>query len=289
MTNSDNFIIQNKNVSDSNTEDITQLPTVEAGFDKYIITTYYKFIQLDDVNEIKLQLLKLCNEEKIKGTIVIAKEGINSTIAGSREAINNFYFFIKRIPYFSDLTFKESSSICRPFKKLKIKIKSEIVTFKVDVDPNQTGEYLSAEEWDSYLEREDVMVIDTRNDQEIAFGTFKNAINPKTTSFKEFPQWVEENLTSDDKDKKILMFCTGGIRCEKSTAFMRQNGFKNVYHLEGGILKYLETTKNRSNNWIGSCFVFDDRLAVSSDLRPIGDVNDKFFAEALSPCKESNV
>lgn len=234
--------------------------------ENFVVTTFYKFVKLIDLPELKLQLLKFCNEAKIKGTILIAEEGINSTITGSREAIDNFYKFIKSIPEFSDLTFKESISEFPPFRKMKVKIKHEIVTFKVDLDINNRGEYLTPEEWDKYLDKEDVLVIDTRNDYEVALGTFKNAIDPKTKAFTDLPNWVKENLTEEHKEKTILMFCTGGIRCEKSTAYMKQQGFRKVYHLEGGILKYLENTKNTSNNWHGSCFIFDDRSALTSDL-----------------------
>lgn len=235
----------------------------------YTITTYYKFTPLNDLSELKLQFTKFCNENDIKGTILFAKEGINSTIAGSRLAIDNFYTFIKQFECFADLEFKESVSECRPFKKLKIKIKEEVVTFKVPININNRGEYLKPKEWDEYLNKGNVIVIDTRNDFEVKMGTFKNAINPGIKAFTELPKWVEENLQETDKEKDILMFCTGGIRCEKSTAFMKQQGFKNVYHLEGGILKYFETTKNKNQNWRGNCFVFDDRISVSDNLTPI--------------------
>ncbi|KIE04273.1 UPF0176 protein [Candidatus Jidaibacter acanthamoeba] len=240
--------------------------------ENFIVTTFYKFVELEDLTELKLQLLKFCNEVKIKGTILIAKEGINATLTGSKDSIIAFYSFIKSYNCFSDLSFKESISNFTPFKKMKVKIKPEIVTFKAEIDINKRGEYLSPEEWDKFLEKDDIIIIDTRNDYEVALGTFKNATDPKTKAFTELPKWVKENLTEEDKEKTILMFCTGGVRCEKSTAYMKQNGFDKVYHLEGGILKYLESTKNANNNWIGSCFIFDDRSALSHDLTALGSL-----------------
>jgi UPF0176 protein len=238
----------------------------------FIVTTFYKFVALTDLPELKLQLIKFCRENEIKGTILIAEEGINSTVTGTRESIDKFYTFIKSIDQFDDLEFKESLNAYMPFKRLKIKIRKEIVTFKVGVDAaKNSGVALNADEWDKLLATPEAIVIDTRNDYEVAFGTFKGAINPKTRVFTELPNWVENNLTDNDKEKPVLMFCTGGIRCEKSTAYMKQIGFKKVYHLKGGVLKYLEDTNNRNQNWLGTCFVFDDRLALNPDLTPTQD------------------
>jgi len=236
----------------------------------FVITTFYKFISLTEIDELKLMFLKYCNAQKIKGTILLASEGVNATISGSREAIDGFYNFTKGIPLLTDLEFKESFCEYQPFKKMKVRIKKEIVTFKVEnLNLSNRGQYLNSEQWDKLITSKDVMVIDTRNDYEIDYGSFKNAIDPKTKNFSDFPDWVEQNLSNEHKDKTILMYCTGGVRCEKSTAYLKQLGFNNVFHLKGGILKYLEESKNKNNLWHGSCYVFDDRYIVDSKLRSI--------------------
>jgi UPF0176 protein len=238
--------------------------------EKFIVTTFYKFINLPSYLDLRIQLLKLCNSLSLKGTILLAEEGLNSTLSGTRENVDKFYGLIKEMPEFADLEFKESESDYQPFKRMKVRLKKEIVTFKVDdLDMNLRGEYLDHQTWDDLLAREDSIVIDTRNDYEITFGTFEKAIDPKLNSFSELPEWLDKNLKEEDKEKPVLMFCTGGIRCEKSTAYLKQKGFKQVYHLRGGILKYFEEGKNSNNKWIGSCFVFDDRLAVDSKLMSI--------------------
>jgi UPF0176 protein len=234
----------------------------------FVITTFYKFVELTDLEALRFKLYKFCNDNKIKGTILIAKEGVNSTITGTRQAIDGFYQFVKSIEEIADLTFKESYSEEVPFKKLKVKIRKEIVTFGVDLDMSQVGKHLSPAQWDEVISREDAIVIDTRNDYEIVFGTFENAIDPKTRNFTDLIEWVDKNLTEKDKNKPVAMFCTGGVRCEKSTAFMLKKGFKEVYHLDGGILSYFEKTKNASGKWKGRCFVFDDRIAVDPELNP---------------------
>lgn len=238
--------------------------------DKFVITTFYKFINLPNFLDLRVKLLKICNSLSFKGTILLAKEGLNSTLSGTRDNVDKFYMLIKEIPEFTDLEFKESTCDSQPFKKMKVRLKKEIVTFKVDdLDMNLRGEYLEHEAWDNFLACEDSIVIDTRNDYEIAFGTFQKAIDPKLNSFSELPEWLDKNLKEEDIEKPILMFCTGGIRCEKSTAYLRQKGFKQVYHLKGGVLKYFEEGKNSNNKWIGSCFVFDDRLAIDDKLMSI--------------------
>jgi UPF0176 protein len=241
-----------------------------------ITTTFYKFINLVDLYELKLQLIKFCNENKIKGTILLAKEGINSTISGTRLAIDKLYQYILSFPYFTDLEFKESLHCYQPFKRMKVKIKEEIITFKVALDMDKRGKYLDSKNWDTFLNQNDILLIDTRNDYEVAFGTFRNAINPSTKNFTDFPIWAESYLNNCSREKPVLMYCTGGVRCEKSTAYLIQKmGFKEVYHLKGGILKYLKDSQNKNNNWIGSCFVFDDRLAVDSNLSSIEDINNE--------------
>jgi UPF0176 protein len=248
--------------------------------ENYIVTTFYKFIELDNLPEIRLQLIKVCNQQQIKGTILLAPEGVNATIAASRRSIDVFYQTMKANPLFSDIAFRESIFPYQPFKRMKVRLKQEIIRFKVNnLDISQSGEYLSPNEWDEMLKDPSVKIIDTRNDYEISFGTFKNAINPETRHFSEFPTWADSNINYDDKDQPILMFCTGGVRCEKSTAYLKQKGLRKVYHLEGGILEYLRQTKNEKNNWLGNCFVFDDRIAVDSQMRGLIQENNRLFAE----------
>jgi UPF0176 protein len=235
--------------------------------EKFVVTTFYKFVALLDFEDRRVKFIKFCNDHKIKGTILLAKEGVNATLTGTREAIDEFYKFITSMSEFSDMEFKESFSDYMPFSKMKVRLKPEIVRLKIkDLDMSKVGEYLDAKEWDDLISKKETILIDTRNDYEVIFGTFKNARNPKTRNFSDLPEWVERNLRGVDKETPIAMFCTGGIRCEKSTAFMKHVGFKNVYHLKGGILKYLEDTQGRENMWQGRCFVFDDRVAVDSEL-----------------------
>jgi UPF0176 protein len=246
--------------------------------DKFVVTTYYKFVDLPHYEDIRVKLLSFCNKNNIKGTILLAREGINSTVTGTRTDIDNFYGFITSIPEFADLTFKESFCDFIPFKRMKVKLKKEIVTIKEgDLDLTERGTYLDAEAWDEMLADPEAIIVDTRNDFEYRYGTFENAINPKTERFSEIGAWVDHNLTDADKERPIVMFCTGGIRCEKSTALMKRKGFKNVYHLEGGILGYFEEKERgkKSHKWQGSCFVFDDRIALKPDLTRVEDVVDE--------------
>ena len=207
---------------------------------------------------------------QILGTIIIGHEGINGTVSGSETNINKAVKFLKSDSRFSDLDIKPSFSTKAPFLRLKVKIKKEIVTMGIDnIKPTtQAGKYLTYDQWNSLLNDEDTILIDTRNDYEYSIGTFKNSINPKTSNFKEFPKWVEKQKFTEEvkKTKNIAMFCTGGIRCEKATSYMKNEGFKNVYHLKGGILKYLENTDIENSLWQGECFVFDDRVSVKQDL-----------------------
>ncbi len=229
---------------------------------KYKITSFYKFVKIKNLQSLKAELLNFCNKHNIKGTIIIANEGINSTIAGDEISINNFCTFLQKHTFFKDTKFKISFSDIRPFKKMKVKIKKEIVTFNTnELDMSQKGTYLISKEWDQLIAKEDTIVIDTRNYYEYAIGTFKGAINPHIHHFTELADWLKGSLKEEDKKKNIAMFCTGGIRCEKSTAFLKQLGFEKVYHLKDGILKYLEDNKENPNStWQGECFVFDDRV-----------------------------
>ena len=196
------------------------------------------------------------------GTLIVASEGINGTVAGDRAAIDTVHQFLLN-EGFSAMEYKESTSSEKPFRKMKIKLKNEIVTLGVEVKPRDlVGHYLDPKEWNELISRDDVILVDTRNDYEYKAGTFKGAIDPKTETFREFPEYVKQNL-EQHKDKKIAMFCTGGIRCEKSTSLLLQEGFSEVYHLKGGILKYLEETPAEESLWEGECFVFDGRTAVT--------------------------
>jgi UPF0176 protein len=236
---------------------------------KIVVAALYKFASLPDYKEKKNALLAFCVRNGIKGTILLAAEGINGTVAGTRGAIDSLIAYLKSDPRLADLDHKESYCETQPFYRTRVKLKKEIVTLGVEgIDPTvAVGNYVEAKDWNQLISDPDVLVIDTRNDYEVGIGTFKNAVNPKTTTFREFPEFVKNNIDVP-KDKKIAMFCTGGIRCEKSTAFMLQQGFNNVFHLKGGILKYLEEVQAENSLWEGECFVFDNRVAVNHELAP---------------------
>lgn len=235
----------------------------------FLTAALYKFVELPDFAELKAPLLDCCNNNNVKGTILLAQEGINGTIAGSSEGVHAVLAFLRSDPRFADLVHKESFSEKAPFYRLKIRLKREIVTMGVpDINPRlMAGKYVKPEEWNKLLDDPDVVVVDVRNDFEVSMGTFEGAINPKTKSFSELPEWALQEAALRNKPK-VAMFCTGGIRCEKSTAFLRTQGFDEVYHLEGGILKYLETVPEAESRWEGECFVFDERVSVGQDLKP---------------------
>ena len=232
---------------------------------KYSIISFYKFVDIRDTHPLQAELLKFCNEYEIKGTAILAEEGINATLAGGNEAIKKFCDFLRGYEIFADIDFKESFSDIPPFQKMKIRIKEEIVTFKVKgLDMSQRGDYLNSHDWDGLIKEKDTILIDTRNYYEYAMGTFKGAINPHIHHFTELTAWLDGNLKESDKNKNIAMFCTGGIRCEKSTAYLKQKGFKNVYHLKDGIIKYIDDNKdNPHSSWKGDCFIFDDRITYA--------------------------
>ncbi|MEG4008993.1 rhodanese-related sulfurtransferase [Microcoleus sp. Pol11C1] len=235
----------------------------------FLTAALYKFVELPDFAELKAPLLDCCNNNNVKGTILLAQEGINGTIAGSSEGVHAVLAFLRSDPRFADLVHKESLSEKAPFYRLKIRLKREIVTMGVpDINPRlMAGKYVKPEEWNKLLDDPDVVVVDVRNDFEVSMGTFEGAINPKTKSFSELPEWALRETALRTKPK-VAMFCTGGIRCEKSTAFLRSQGFDEVYHLEGGILKYLETVPEAESRWEGECFVFDERVSVGQGLKP---------------------
>jgi UPF0176 protein len=224
-------------------------------------------VTLENYQALRQPIHDVMEKNHVRGTLLLANEGINGTIAGSRHAIDTVITWLKSDPRLAELECKESITGVMPFNRTKVKLKKEIVTMGIEgIDPKQVvGTYVNAQDWNSLIDDPEVLVIDTRNDYEFQVGTFKNAINPNTQSFREFPQYVKENLDSD-KHKKVAMFCTGGIRCEKSTAFLKQQGFDEVYHLKGGILKYLEEMPIESTLWEGECFVFDERVTVNHHL-----------------------
>ena len=246
------------------------LNTNNSTLDKYIISTFYKFLVLENYKELKIKFDKSLSKTNIKGTILLANEGVNGTIAGSESDLKKFFLYMDKFSQFKDITPKFSSSNKNPFLRMKVRLKKEIVTIGIpEVSPsNLVGKYLNVEEWNEFLNGSDSIIIDTRNDYEVSIGTFKNSINPKIKSFRNFPNWVQKNLIDKkvSKKSKIGMFCTGGIRCEKSTSYLKQLGFENVFHLDGGILKYLENVKSDENEWKGECFVFDYRVSLNDSL-----------------------
>ena len=237
---------------------------------KMTVMAFYQFQRFDDLPLLQAELLKALQQFQMKGTILVAHEGINGTIAGPSPCAEQMLAMLRAIPGLSDLTPKRSYCDEYPFLRSKVKIKQEIVTMgQPDLDPNQPGEYVSPEDWNALISDPDVVLVDTRNDYEVDIGTFAGAINPNTTRFRDFPAFVEENL-DPVQHKKVAMFCTGGIRCEKSTAYLKSKGFESVYHLQGGILQYLEDVRPEDSLWQGDCFVFDERVAVDHTLEPAG-------------------
>lgn len=233
-----------------------------------VVCALYKFVRLENFTQLRQPLLETMEANGVKGTLLIAAEGINGTVAGSREGINNLLAWLDKQPGLDNIVHKESYDDEMPFYRTKVKLKKEIVTMGVEgIDPNRVvGSYVKPKDWNALISDPDVLLVDTRNDYEIQIGTFKNAVNPKTETFREFPQYVKDHLDTG-KHKKVAMFCTGGIRCEKSTAYLKEQGFDEVYHLEGGILKYLEEVPADDTLWEGDCFVFDNRVAVNHDLQ----------------------
>ena len=241
-------------------------PSTEADF---VVAAMYHFVHLPDYAELKPPLLRCCQDHGILGTLLLADEGLNGTIAGSREGIDAVMTYLRSDPRFTDLKTKESYTHSAPFQRLKVKLKSEIVTMGVaNVAPTQmTGVRVDGPTWNALLKDPEVMVLDTRNDYECGIGSFANAVSPGTKTFREFPEFVHREL-DPQKQRKIAMFCTGGIRCEKASNYLLQQGFEEVYHLDGGILQYLEDMPPEESLWQGECFVFDDRVAVTADLQP---------------------
>jgi UPF0176 protein len=243
---------------------------------QFIVAALYKFVRINDVATVRVQLLDVCKAQHVKGTLLVATEGLNGTIAGKRSQIDHVLSALRALPNCAGLEHKESFAVTMPFKRLKVRLKREIVTMGVpDIDPvHCVGTYVEPQLWNALISDPDVVVIDTRNDFEIGHGTFMNAINPHTASFGQFPSWFD-NQAGQFAGKKIAMFCTGGIRCEKATAYAKSKGFDDVYHLKGGILKYLETMPQETSLWQGDCFVFDERVALGHGLEITGSAQEE--------------
>ena len=232
------------------------------------VVTFYKFVALPDYADLQQSLKEICTARNIKGTILLAEEGVNGTIAGARQDV---YFVLNQIKAdnrLTDIDIKESHASKPPFERMKVRLKKEIVTIGLpEVNPTEkVGTYVTAEAWNQIISNPEVTVIDTRNDYEVGMGSFKRAKNPETDSFREFPNYAKESL-DPAKQKKVAMFCTGGIRCEKASSYLLSQGFEEVYHLKGGILKYLEEIPEEESLWEGECFVFDERVAITHGLK----------------------
>ena len=245
----------------------------------FLTAALYKFVELPDFAELQAPLLTVCEAHGIKGTLLLAAEGINGTIAGRPDDVHAVLAYLRNDAIFKNrlatLEHKESWASAMPFYRMKVRLKKEIVTLGVpDVHPAlNAGQYVKPDDWNELIEQPGVVLVDTRNDYEVSIGTFAGAVNPATSSFSELPGWVEREMQSGGKlaevdgiKPKVAMFCTGGIRCEKSTAFLKSKGFDEVYHLQGGILKYLETVPEVQSRWQGQCFVFDERVSVGHGL-----------------------
>ena len=234
-----------------------------------LVAALYKFVEIDDLLSLQNNLYKICEENNIMGTILIADEGINGTISGKHNEIKETISSLTSDNRFSNIEIKYSSTDKQPFHRMKVRLKKEIVTIGLpEINPNKkVGTYVRPEDWNELISDPNVIVIDTRNKYETKIGSFQNALDPETSSFREFPDWVKKFKNSEDNtNKKIAMFCTGGIRCEKASSLMKEEGFEDVYHLQGGILKYLETVDKENSLWNGECFVFDQRVCLTDEL-----------------------
>jgi UPF0176 protein len=234
-----------------------------------VVATFYKFVTVEDCQALQRSLQSRCDDLAIQGTILLASEGINATLSGTDAAITQLLNELRSDGRFTDLTAKFSTAEAHPFGRLKVKIKREIVTLgQPEADPTeQVGTYVAPTEWNRVISDPNVVLVDARNDYEVNIGTFKGAVNPHTESFRELPDYLTSHL-DPQKHPKVAMFCTGGIRCEKATAYLLKQGFQEVYHLQGGILKYLEEVPEPESLWEGECFVFDERVAVRHGLQP---------------------
>lgn len=243
-----------------------------SGDAMFVIAALYKFVALPDYQDLQHAVQKLCDENAVQGTVLLAEEGINGTICAPKPGMKNVLNWIQAEPRMAGLSLKFSIAPEQAFLRMKVRLKREIVTMgRPEIRPAEaTGTYVTPKDWDALIDDPDVMVIDTRNRYETAIGSFRGAVDPATDNFREFPEWAEKlaAMAPDQRPKKLAMFCTGGIRCEKASALMQTIGFDEVYHLQGGILKYLEEIPAKSSSWQGECFVFDGRVAVDHDLAP---------------------
>jgi UPF0176 protein len=230
------------------------------------VAALYRFATIREPETLRAALHARCRQLGIKGTLIVAGEGINGTVAGKEEAIGELVLFIRSQPGLSDVEPKYSEAAEMPFHRLKVKLKREIVTMGVAADPDRTAPHVPAGTWNALISDPDTVLIDTRNDYEVRLGSFPGALNPDTASFRDFPGWLEENRERLE-GRRIAMFCTGGIRCEKASAYMRDHGFEDVHQLDGGILRYLEQVPEEESLWRGECFVFDERVAVGHGMR----------------------
>ncbi|WP_425351999.1 rhodanese-related sulfurtransferase [Neorhizobium tomejilense] len=253
----------------------------------WLVAALYHFARFDRYESFREPLQAFCDENGIKGTLLIAREGINGTVAGSDVAISGLLAYLRAQPEFASLEHKESRASKMPFLRMKVRPKKEIVTMGVeDIDPKRiVGTYVEPKDWNALISDPETIVIDTRNDYETAIGIFKGAVDPQTKTFREFPDWVKNNTGLHNKPK-IAMYCTGGIRCEKATAFMKEQGFDEVFHLKGGILKYLEEVPAEESLWEGACFVFDERVSVEHGLK---EGNHKLCHACRSPITAEEV
>ena len=237
---------------------------------RHVVAALYQFVSVDDCAGWQARLRDICQSRHLMGTLLIAPEGLNGTVAGRYDDINSFVLWLQTKTPFAGLEIKYAVHDEAPFHRMKVRLKREIVTMgEPDIRPNeQAGEYVEPEDWNKLISDPDVLVVDTRNSYETAIGQFRGATDPQTTTFREFPAWAKAlaDKPEEDRPQKIAMYCTGGIRCEKSTALMKSIGFEHVYHLKGGILKYLEDTPPADSLWDGECFVFDSRVSVDHDL-----------------------
>lgn len=234
-----------------------------------LVAALYKFVEIDDLLSLQSDLHEICEKNNIMGTILIANEGINGTISGKNNEINQTISLLKSDKRFANIEIKYSSTNKQPFHRMKVRLKKEIVTIGLPkINPNKkVGTYVKPDDWNDLISDPNVVVIDTRNKYETKIGSFQNALDPETSSFREFPDWVKKFKSSkENANKKIAMFCTGGIRCEKASSLMKEEGFEDVYHLQGGILKYLETIDKENSLWNGECFVFDQRVCLTDEL-----------------------
>jgi UPF0176 protein len=232
-----------------------------------IVTTFYHFFDFSQYVNCRSALLELLKKHHIKGSLLIAAEGFNGTLAGTRESIDAVLYYLKHEIVHGEFEHKESVHETQPFGRAKVRLKKETISLGEPVSMKKVGQYVEPKDWNTLISDPNTIVLDARNSYETHLGTFENAIDPKTRTFKELPEFVKKHLAGA-KSKKIAAFCTGGIRCEKLTAWMKDQGFENVYHLKGGILKYLEEIPAEKSLWHGECYVFDERVAVGHGLRP---------------------